>query len=754
MRPRGSIFRRYAFVVSVALAGTLLVASLVEIAFSLGENLRRTEEFHVSEARAASRRVEVFFGEIERNFLAIASSPWNRGLDGSDRLREYQRVMRLLPAVRDVTFAGPDGREALFVSRTDPNRQGSGRPVDPVLFGQGRSQGAVFGEVEHGRESRAPFVRLALRDRGDSAGVAIVTVNLQFISDELARMARRGTEVAYVLDPQGRVVAHVDVSRSLQASRPDRDNPVLKAPVAQGSFWIRDAGGSPVLAVFNRLRNPPWTIVVESPWRQVLEPVLATLYRALALVAVAVLLSLLIARWLANRMARPVVALRDGVAAYRAGNLDHRVELRTGDELEELAEEFNRVARQLAEYTGGLERKVDEKTAELQAALQVARDAMRSRALFLAAASHDLRQPLYAISILADTLSSERLQPGAAIVLEKQRHAIAVLRTLFDNLLDLSRFDAGEIRPSLRVVSIREILAACILEQEVVCHAKGLKFVCEIDPAWVRTDPELVRRVAGNLLSNAVRYTPSGTVTLAARGEGGHVRVTVADEGIGIAPADQARIFEEFVQLSNPARERDKGVGLGLSIVRRIAMLLDMNLRLESEPGRGTAVTFEVPAAANVHGVVAEEDLSFAAGGAFKGARIWIVEDDPMVRDALSMQFNAWEALPAFASSASELLALREAHGRWPDAIILDDMLGTGEQGLEIARMLREYVDDERIVLVTGNVDPARTLELEASGLVVLRKPLASSDLAQWLRQALRPAAEEATTSPARAPAG
>jgi CheY-like chemotaxis protein/anti-sigma regulatory factor (Ser/Thr protein kinase) len=328
-----------------------------------------------------------------------------------------------------------------------------------------------------------------------------------------------------------------------------------------------------------------------------------------------------------------------------------------------------------------------------------------------------------------------------------------VLRTLFDNLLDLSRFDAGEIRPVLRAVSLRDLLAPCVLEQEVIAHAKGLKFHSQIAPGWVHTDPELVRRVVGNLLSNATTYTPRGSVSIVAAAEAGQVRIVIIDTGIGIAADDQARVFDEFVQLSNPARERDKGVGLGLSIVRRIAGLLALDLRLESEPGRGTAVTFTIPHSAGDHVEVAESELSFASAGAFRGARVWIVEDDRLVRDALFLQFKAWEASPAFATSTAELLALRETDGRWPDAVVLDDMLASGEQGLEIARMLRGHLDENRIVLVTGNVDPVRTLQLEASGLVVLRKPLSSSDLAQWLRHAMR-AGGGVTTSPAHEPAG
>ena len=369
-------------------------------------------------------------------------------------------------------------------------------------------------------------------------------------------------------------------------------------------------------------------------------------------------------------------------------------------------------------------------------ALKLAQDAMRARALFLAAASHDLRQPLYAISILADAMALENLPSTTGRVLEKQREAIGVLRVLFDNLLDLSRFDAKEVKPALRQVALHEILGTVANEYETLCAAKGLQWTCAIPKAWVRTDPELFRRLVGNLLSNAVRYTPSGGVTLTARMDGPVARLTIADTGIGIAQEDQLRIFEEFVQLDNRSRDRERGVGLGLSIVRRINDLLDAKLELSSAPGRGTSITFELPAAdaPSVSGPAAQ-----AAGSLdylpLAGMRVWVVDDDKMVHDALGTLFCKWDLDHAFVASKSELAELKQRYGEWPDAVILDDMLGQGEQGLEIARWLGGQMDPQRIVLVTGNVDARRGEMLAASGFRLFRKPVVAIDLAEWLLQ-------------------
>jgi CheY-like chemotaxis protein/anti-sigma regulatory factor (Ser/Thr protein kinase) len=313
-----------------------------------------------------------------------------------------------------------------------------------------------------------------------------------------------------------------------------------------------------------------------------------------------------------------------------------------------------------------------------------------------------------------------------------------VLRGLFDNLLDLSRFDSGEIRVRRRIVSLREMLVPIAVEHEVVCRAKGLEWQCDIADGWVETDPELVRRIVANLLSNAVRYTERGSVSLKTRLVDGDYRLTVADTGVGIAPEDQARVFEEFVQLDNPSRERDRGVGLGLSIVRKISALLGANLQLDSAAGQGTRVSIDMPVAQAHVAEVPQPPVAEAPAAELAGMRLWVVEDDPLVRDALAKQFDAWGVDHAFALDRSEVERLREADGDWPDAVMLDDMLGRGERGLDIARWLEARMPRERLVIVTGNVQPAALEDLRASGFAVLQKPLASAVIAQWLHGVVR----------------
>ena len=757
---KGRLFWRY-FAWFVFVSSILWIpGTVVEMWLAHRDGVASAGQLQQAETMAARRLIEGHLQGIESLIRDVSGLPWRQGLlTPEDRRLEFQRLLKISPVIHEIHRWDASGRETLYVSRIWGDRVGATNPdakdaKAPLVAGDG----PVYGDVSF-RDGLEPFVPITLREtNSDAPGTITALLDLKFIADYVSEVRVGKAGRAYLTDKRGTIIAHPDADRmlrrhSVEASPEfrtvmramERGEPLNAMQVADGT-----GSGKFVSAIV--VPTTGWLLFVEQSADEVLLPVRQALERGAAIFAIGIVLAFFASLWSARALTGPIVEVGRGARKIAEGDLGARIAVKTGDEIEALASEFNRMAAQLQEYTTGLEKKVEEKTAELQDALKLAHDAMRARALFLAAASHDLRQPLYAISILADTLASDALQPTAMAVLEKQRVAIAVLRALFENLLDLSRFDAGEVRPMLRVVSLRDVLAPSILEHEVICQAKGLQFDHDIEQAWVQTDPDLLRRVAGNLLSNAARYTPAGTVTFNARIADGHVWLRIADTGIGIAPEDQSRIFEEFVQVANPARERDKGVGLGLSIVRRIATLLDMDLTLHSTPSVGTTVTFRIPVAENIHGVTAQEDLTYAAAGAFKGARIWIVEDDPLVRDALSLQFNIWDALPAFASSVAELLVLQGVDGRWPDAAIVDDMLGADENGLEIASFLREFMPESRIVLVTGNVDPVRTQALEESGLVVLRKPLASGDLAQWLRQALE--TPVARASPVREPAG
>jgi signal transduction histidine kinase len=745
------LFRRYFAFFGGGITLVLAIAIALETPLSYRETLRRVGDVQIAEARSAASRLDQFLQSVEVLLRESAGIPWaDPAFSAEDIRAEHHRLMKLIPAIDSIQVLDAAGVARMAVHRRDLDRPKRGME-DQSLLDRARKRGAAIGRVAF-RNGIEPVVGFAVAARNNE--VIIAELNLRSVSDIVTQLRVGSAGQAWLVDGEDRIVAHRDAGRTLRGPSASARAHIIKIRARLGEKEIADpietsnADGAAVLTSAVSLPRWEWLLIAEEPLDAALAPVRATVYRLLALMLMGVLLAVGLSALLARRLSRPILALREGAERITRGDLTSRIEVRTGDEIELLAEEFNAMAAQLQDYTAGLERKVDEKTAKLQ-------EAMRARALFLAAASHDLRQPLYAISILADTLAMEALSPAGRGSLAKQREAISVLRGLFNNLLDLSRFDSGEIRVNPRVISLREILTPIAIEHEVVSRAKGLQWHCEIADVWVNTDPELIRRIASNLLSNAVRYTENGSVSLIAQSDRTNVRVVVSDTGIGIAAENQEKIFDEFVQLENPSRERDRGVGLGLSIVKKISSLLHAQLSLRSEVARGTVISVDIPLAevAKPPDAIAESDKPSLSTARFAGLRVWVVEDDPLVRDALASQFAAWEVDHAFAITREELVALREGDGSWPDAVMVDDMLGRGERGLELARWLARDIPQERIVLVTGNVAPEEVERLHASGITVLRKPLSSIVLAQWLHGAIQ-SVPASTASPADAPAG
>jgi len=743
---RGRLFRRYFAFIGGSVTVVLGIAIAIETPLSYRETLDQVGELHLTEARSASRRVEQFLQSVETILRESAAVPWaHAAFTAADLRAEHHRLMKIIPALDSLQVVDATGAVRIAVSRRDLDRPPAARFENQALLNGARERGASVGPVAFSNGIE-PVAALAVK--AGNGEVIVAELNLRGVSDIVTQLLVGTQGQAFLVDAADRIVAHRDAARTLRDPSESALRQIRAARSRLGDKGVADpfrAGNAddvPVLTSAVGLPRWGWIVIAEEPLEVALAPVRATIYRLAALMVAGVLLALLVSGVLARRLSRPILSLREGTGRLMRGDLASRIDVKTGDEVEALARDFNAMAAQLEDYTTGLERKVEEKTAAL-------REAMRARELFLAAASHDLRQPLYAISILGDALALKQLPPDAQEVLSKQRQAIGILRGLFDNLLDLSRFEAGDVHVSLRDISLREVLAPIAVEFEVLSQAKGLGWQCTLPEVSVRTDPELLRRLVANLLSNAVRYTLTGSVALSAAVEGADVVIRVSDTGIGIAKEDQQRVFLEFVQLENPARERERGVGLGLSIVRKVSELLGLELLLDSAPSSGTRVTFRLPVSV-VAAPQPVESMAAASPVEFAGQRVWVVEDDPMVRSALGIQLDEWAIDHDFAVDRAGILALKESDGEWPAAVILDDMLGQGERGLEIATWLTEHFGSERIVLVTGNVEPARVQALAKSGFRVLRKPIASAVLAQALVEALRAARE----APAVAPGG
>ena len=363
-----------------------------------------------------------------------------------------------------------------------------------------------------------------------------------------------------------------------------------------------------------------------------------------------------------------------------------------------------------------LEARVDERTREL-----VSANAAKTR--FLAAASHDLRQPLVTIGLLV-SLAREQVASGPVrTLMDKTDEAVAAMEDLVKGLLDISRFDSGQVQPQFGPVNLQRLFAAIESHEGSAAREKGLSLRFRPTQAAVRSDPVLLEQILRNLVGNAIRYTERGGVVVAARHRGTRVELQVWDTGVGIASEHHDAVFEEFMQVGNTERDRGKGLGLGLAIVQRCVRLLDHRLHLRSRPGRGTCMSIELPVAEP--GPVEVTQVPVVSEGALDGYRLLLVEDDASVRLALTERLLGWGAeVRAFGSLGDlrQAIAERPAGEAAPDLLVSDYRLPDGT-GLEAMAEARSRWPGMAALLVTGDTTPQELARLAESGVSVLHKP-------------------------------
>jgi CheY-like chemotaxis protein len=365
--------------------------------------------------------------------------------------------------------------------------------------------------------------------------------------------------------------------------------------------------------------------------------------------------------------------------------------------------------------------------------------ANRDKSRFLAAASHDLRQPVHALGLFAAAARHATTEEERRAILERIDASLAALTALFDSLLEISRLDARVLEARVRHVDLAPMLTRLHGEYSGLARAKGLELRVRLAPLRVRTDPLLLERILRNLLANAVRYTERGGALLAARRRGSLVRVGVWDTGIGIAEEQRRRVFEPFFQVGNPERDRERGVGLGLAIVERVAALLHHPLHVTSRVGRGSCFALDLPVSLGTDIEREGTELPFdARERALLGAVIVVIDDEPTNRAALALVLEQFGCAVVTAGSGSEALRALEARGTPPDALISDYRLRGAETGIGATEALRAvYGAELPAVLVTGDTAPDRLLEAEASGLEVLHKPVTAETLERTLVRSL-----------------
>ena len=357
---------------------------------------------------------------------------------------------------------------------------------------------------------------------------------------------------------------------------------------------------------------------------------------------------------------------------------------------------------------------------ELTKALNEASEANRAKTQFLAAASHDLRQPIHSMNVLVAALSLRELDAPAREIVGLLGTVNQLLSQQLDTLLDMSKLDAGVVRVDSAAHRLGQLVQLYHAATLPTAQERGLKFEIDLrDDVFVETDSSLLTRALSNLTDNALKYTPrGGTIRLLVRLEGDDAVLQVADNGIGIAADEQERVFGEFYQVGNVERDRQKGLGLGLSIVRRLCALLGVRLQLESKPGVGTTVTLRLPSVADS----AQAAAAHAPRSAARGLRVLVVDDEALVRDSMRLLLSELGCSVHLADGPAAAAEVARAHRL--DLLLSDLRLRDGQTGLDALHLVRGVQPAVAAVLITGDTAPERIRDAQDAGVPLLFKPV------------------------------
>lgn len=604
--------------------------------------------------------------------------------------------------------------------------------------------------------------QLLARQLASSSEYAVFSGNTALLQQEVdATMAQQDVEGVTVLDASSAVLAAKRRGPSVPGAaakvgpaRPvyqDDAMLVLYQPIVATQVKLDDLGSESGAA--SGPPKPLGAVIVEIGKQRLGRQKNEMLVFNLLATLFVLMLTLAVALWSARRITGPILAMSSAIRRIGQGELDTRLPPQSRvHELDELAAGINQMAQQLQQDRTNLQARVDEATRELRQKKEEAENASRDKTRFLAAASHDLRQPMHALGLFVGQLRSKVATPEQIGIVKQIEASAEAMADLLDELLDISKLDAGVVVPRVLAFPIGPLLGRMAQDYAPVAAKKGIRLRVRPCDAVVASDPVLLERILSNLLNNALNYTPpQGGVLVACRRSGQRVRIEVRDSGIGIPPEEQKNIFREFFQVENAARDRSRGLGLGLAIVERLSRLLDHPVSLRSAAGRGSTFAVEVP----LHAWAADEDdarrppgvaepvssYGVQADSRLNGARVLLVEDDALVRASTEGMLASWGCTVQVAVSRREG-AERCAEGTF-DLLVCDYRLPDGS-GLDMIAEA-EALCRRRVpaILISGDTGPEVLQRVAAGGHRLLHKPVRPAKLRSLMLFLLEGAQEE-----------
>ncbi len=738
--------------------------------------------------QAGARRVEAEIGASMRLQADQMQDKLDRAL--FRRYREIGIAARMLPFVRDggredgVRIWFDELRESnanyAWIGVTDPNGtvtaatdQGSvGQNASSQSWFVAAAKGEAFGELSdgvlpsRGSPGRSPasgrpvYISAPIFNAsGISTGVVGAILDwgwVDEVKESLFGNAVNGrTEELIILNTAGHVLIGPSelAGTTLKLKSVDAalrgGNHFASEQWPDGGTYVTGYARSDGYADFAGLG---WIVLVRQDSEQALAPVRALQRQTLTWGAFLAGLAAIAAWLLAHQISTPLLRLANTADAVRRDPdipippIHAYAEAATlSKSLDSMVTELKLRQRALASLNETLEAQVVERTAELarqNSALVVAREeaeeATAAKSRFLAAASHDLRQPLHAMNLFARALSRRVAGDEATRLVSQLEASLSSLKEMFDALLNVSRLDAGLIEVNAGSVAVPVFMERIATGFRAEASHRGLKFTCRTVDAEIVTDPVLLETILRNLLSNALKFTKRGGIVFSARRDGGRLAFDVFDTGAGIDPNRQARIFQEFERSKEHATGANDGLGLGLSIVRRYARMLGIELRLVSRPGRGTRFTLLIPIVS-----MASESRSADAHARpsqlalLSGARVAIVDDDPQIVAAMERELTD-RGCTALTFKSIHDAREQLGNGLAIDAAVVDFDLGEGVTGPTLLAAVEKKRGGAVFALIlTGGTDATTLKTVMQTGRPWLTKPADPDSVAQALASLL-----------------
>jgi signal transduction histidine kinase len=608
-RRRERLVRDYFFVSVLLIAAGLLSAGFLEIYFRYIEGLEQVSYAQQDAATAAAFRIERFVQETATTMKAATkSADLSSFRIPKDFEFELKRLLFLAPAVTEAIGLDLQGIIRAQVSRF--------RAVAPLL-GSDLSQSAAFREAKLGQShfgavyfrGSDPYITVAVpieRLAGEIVGVLQAETSLRDILDVVSSVKLGSSGYAYVINRSLDLIAHANTGLVLQGRNLShvshvktafQPNPEASRPKA---IVAHNVTGKKVFSSHALVPVLGWAVFIERPVGEAYAPVYASLLRTSILFLIGLGVALLASLFVARRVVRPLATLRRGVDQIASGDLNACLEIRSGDEIETLAESFNRMAANLRDAYTGLERKVAERTQALTIANQKLAEASELKSQFLANVNHELRTPVSAIMGYAGLVLSDIESQISSVQrgnLEDLLRNAERLLGLIDSLLDVASIEAGKLELRIEAVAPEEIIRDVTSTIEASLNKNRVRLIRVVAPNLpiLSTDRDKLKQILLNLLDNAAKFTERGEIRIAASQQDGALTLEVSDTGIGISREELDHIFEEFHRARPMNGTKYRGTGLGLAIVKRLVGVLGGKIGVASKVGEGSTFTVTLP---------------------------------------------------------------------------------------------------------------------------------------------------------------